>query len=322
MRKGCLVLLALFGVALFVELKQIRARDLPRPWVPAVLLAASVTLAAGSLQGLAEAWRRKAKPQSGPEEWRDGEPMRVSGLLRGTGEPLSAPFSGKRVLFYQYWAKEMRPDSKVLTKVASFRGMDRAPWELQTAYGPFRLEGIPRMREFLPVNHDSDAIRGRVARHVAETRWRVAPDLWTVELQEGEAMFANENGELPVHLMDRPAVELLEAEPEQHSEEHYRDRLAKRHWVYQERTVGEGEEVTVAGVFRASSGVIDLGYRAGQAENEMLPGGAAQTAAKNLTTTLVFGLVLALLAAGSHYVVYADDGALYRGLMEKVNTAR
>jgi len=92
--------------------------------------------------------------------------------------------------------------------------------------------------------------------------------------------------------------------------------------VYQERTVGEGEEVTVAGVFRASRGVIDLGYRSGQAENEMLPGGAAQTAAKNLTTTLVFGLVLALLAAGSHYVVYADDGALYRGLMEKVNTAR
>jgi|GEM_PF-4116740 len=31
MRKGCLVLLALFGVALFVELGQIRARDLPRP---------------------------------------------------------------------------------------------------------------------------------------------------------------------------------------------------------------------------------------------------------------------------------------------------
>jgi hypothetical protein len=320
MWKGCLALLVVLVAAILLELRQIRALELPHAWPAAVVLGVLVTLVVGSIQGIVQAWARRAKPESGPAEWRDGEVVRVGGRLRAGAALLRAPFSGRQAAFYQYWATEVRAETDLVQTLAAFRGMDQTPWELDTAYGRIRLNGIPRMREFLPVNHDSTAIRGEMARHLANVEWRVAPGIWTASLAEGEAALANKNDELPLHLMNGTAVELLEMSPGQRSEEHYRERLATRHWVCQERVIDDGEEVTVVGTYRADAAAIDLGYgAAGRAEHEMVPGGAAETASRNLTTTVVFALVLAALAGAGHYLAYADGGSLYRALIDRLS---
>ena len=148
MGKGCLALLALFGVALYLELRQARALELPHPMLVAAALAVVLTLAVGSVQGLAQAWGLRAKPESSPSEWRDGELVRVGGRLRGDGPLLEAPFSGRKTLFYHYWAKETRPELNEEVGRATFKGMDQTPWTLETAHGRIRLKGVPRMREF------------------------------------------------------------------------------------------------------------------------------------------------------------------------------
>jgi len=318
MWKGGLILLVVLGVALFLEFRQMRALDLPGVWVAAPVLAILATLAIGSIQGLAEAWTRKETPQSGPSQWRDGELVRVGGRLSGRGELLEAPLSGRRVVFYQYWVTEVVQERGIVKQRAGLRGMDRTPWELETDYGRIRLKGIPRMRDFLPVNHESNAIRGRLARLLASADWRIAPGVWNFSTEEGEALFANENGELPSHMINRLAADLLEVTPGQQSEEYYLERLAKRrHWNCQERSVEAGEEVTVAGTYRAAENVIDLSYGIAGAQHEMVRGGAAQTASRNLVTTVVFVLVLAALAGAAHYVVYAGGGVLWRSVVEK-----
>lgn len=321
MWKGCLAILAAFVVVLLVELRQLRSMELPHAWIAALVLALLATLAIGSIQGLVEAWTRRAKPESRPEEWRDGELVRLGGVVRGAGDLLTAPFSGRQVVFYQYWATEVVADSEVLTRQAVFRGMDQAPCVLDTAYGRVRLTGVPRMREFLPVNHDSDAIRERMASLLARVSWRAAPRVRTLSAEQAGATFANEGGELPMHLMNELAVELLAMRPGQ-TESHYRERLATRHWICQERIVDDGEEVTVVGTFRAAEGAIDLGQGAGsRAEHEMLPGGSTETAARNLTTTVAFAIVLAALAGAAHYVAYSDDGALVRALLDRLGSS-
>lgn len=315
MLKSCLTLLAIFGVALFFELRYIRTIQLPYATAIAFGLALLVTLALGSLQGLAEARARTNQPETSRDLWQDGELVRVSGFLRTSGSPVRAPFSGRQVVFYQYWAKAVEPDRSAVPHKATWRGMDQSPWELQTTSGRIRLKGVPALRQFLPVNYDSDAIRDRAAQHLAAADWRIAPGIWSASLTEAESMFANENNELPVHLMNPRAVEVLAMTPGQRSPDHYRQRLSAFHWIYQERAIEENTEVTVSGTYRAAEGAIDISLSLDGASHEMAPGSAAQTAQQNLTTTVIFLVVLFALAGAAHFVVYSNGGALLRRLL-------
>ena len=82
MAKGCLTLTGLFGLALVLERLALGERGMPLPWLAAALLAASLTLALGSVQGVAQALRRRNAPESEPSRWRDGESVRIGGGRR------------------------------------------------------------------------------------------------------------------------------------------------------------------------------------------------------------------------------------------------
>ena len=83
MAKGCLTLTGLFGLALVLERLALGERGMPLPWLAAALLAASLTLALGSVQGVAQALRRRNAPESEPSRWRDGESVRTGGRIEG-----------------------------------------------------------------------------------------------------------------------------------------------------------------------------------------------------------------------------------------------
>jgi hypothetical protein len=84
MLKGCLLLLAILAAACFLEKRELDRRGLPEPWIAAAALALAITLTAGTVQGLLQARRLQAEPQTPPEQWRNGQLIRVGGSIRST----------------------------------------------------------------------------------------------------------------------------------------------------------------------------------------------------------------------------------------------
>ena len=105
--------------------------------------------------------------------------------------------------------------------------------------------------------------------------------------------------------------------PEQQGEDHYRRRLATRKWVYQERTVGEGEEVTVTGSYRAAEGAIDVSYGVSRRSTSASRQGSQDGREEPDVDHRLRDRARAA-AAAMHYAAYADAGALYRGLIENL----
>ena len=102
MGRGCLILTVVFGVALHFERSAVLERGLPAPWVLSSLLAASLTLAIGSLQGLTEAYRRRREPETARTDWRDGEPVRTGGRIEPSGPILRSPLGDREAVVFEY----------------------------------------------------------------------------------------------------------------------------------------------------------------------------------------------------------------------------
>ncbi|WAR45101.1 hypothetical protein [Methylomonas rapida] len=316
--KGCLILLAVFATAFGLESMAIDALNLPHAWIPALLLAMGVTLLLGSFQGVLEAWRTQATPETDPLSWRDGQRVRIGGVLRALGPLLRAPFSGREVLLLSYNATAPHWDAVNRQSRPSFRGIALAPCALETASGNIALAGVPTFadipeQQFFGVEHFE-----RAANHLAGTAWDAAPDLSSVDMDTARAAFSGESGNLPTHLINRLARQALGMEDGRGSVEQYRQRLAQQHWLLRERVLTADTEVTVVATYRANPPRLDVGYGPATAQHAMTPGSAAQTAARGLGQTLIFVLILALLTAAGHYLVFHSGGTLYRELLERV----
>jgi hypothetical protein len=139
-------------------------------WWHAAALGASVALIVSGLWGI---WRALTLLTGGlgtPSEWRDGRRVTVYGNLHPDGEPLTAPLSGKPVVFYEYEVTRSRDPQRRNT-----RGATRAQLAHGMASSGCSLRALGRepitVLGFLPPQHvtqspiDDDA-PARLATHL------------------------------------------------------------------------------------------------------------------------------------------------------------
>lgn len=319
MWKGCLLLLVLFVAILYAEFELVQARGLPYPWVVASVLALSLSLALGAVQGVVQALQARARPETPRADWREGELIRVGGVVRATGPRVRMPFSGREVVFGWYEGLAGRPDlGDVNLLRPSWRGMMAASCVLETQGGRIALAGFPSLRNVSQQRFDDRAYVQQAARQLATTRWEIAPDVLPADYAQAEQAFAAERGALPLHLINRTALEHLEMAIGLTTEADLRERLGWLRWLYSERVLAPGDVVTVVGTYHANPPRIDIGHGIAGAQHGVFPSGAVGLASAQLRQTLVFALVLAAIAAVAHHVVYGSEGALYRSLLESL----
>lgn len=76
--------------------------------------------------------------------------------------------------------------------------------------------------------------------------------------------------------------------------------------------------MTVVATYRSNPARLDIGHGQARAQHAVFPGEASALVSAQLRQTLVFALVLAVIAAAAHHVVYSAERALYRAMLEFV----
>ncbi|MDO8942860.1 MAG: hypothetical protein Q7U75_06725, partial [Desulfobacterales bacterium] len=287
------MLLAILAAACFLEKRELDRRGLPEPWIAAAALGLAITLMAGTVQGLLQARRLQAQPQTPPEQWRTGQLIRVGGTIRITGAAPKTPFTHREAVLFEYEAS-----APELANAASkrsglvWKGMDMAQCALETSHGRIMLTGFPSLKHFPIQNLRSPDFMPQAARKLATTDWKFLPDILNASLSEAERDFANAGGEMPVNRINRTAAEWLDIEAGKGSDQHFLDRLAQRNWNFFERLVAPGDEVTVVGTYHESPRRVDIALSVRNHQHALYPGGAAKSAAGEQRTAVVFLMVL------------------------------
>ncbi|HSM28801.1 MAG TPA: hypothetical protein VK855_11945 [Thioalkalivibrio sp.] len=339
MAKGCLTLIVLFALALFVEQALLVERSQPFPWLAAALLAASLTLALGSVQGVARALARRSEPETGPTEWREGRIVRTGGRIEPAGSLLRTPLGGREAVVVEYSIYRVPSRAQIGGSLQArptpphAHGLEMVPFRVRGAAGAIGIDGCPSLGQVPEADCDHEAGREGAARVLASETWRVS----TVDeaASAAQALLGGRETALPLRLVNAAAVrELLAPEGEPNAGRWsggpppdlegdaavtaVRTRLAKQRWQLKERSLGPGDEVTVEGIYRADPPRIEVGrgpsLRA--PERGIRPGLPAVTGRREARTAIAFALALASVAAVAHWFVYSSDGALYRSLVD------
>lgn len=324
MVRGCLMMLALFAVVLALEWQAVAALDLPWRGALATLLALTATLALGSLQGIAQAWRQRGTPQDAPSTWREGALVRVQGTLQAAATTTPAPFSQRAAVYLDYgaWTADGVPSVRQAQQ-PHWRGFVAVPALLQTAGGAIPLRGMPPPRHWPEQQMAGEPGHTRAARHLASTAWQRAPDIALTPLDtlvDAGITQAQPGGGVSQHLMNAEAAELLGLTGGRPDEAALRRRLGERAWTFTERVVPPGALVTVVGTFHAQPRHLDVSLSPRHPEHALHLGAAAALARGQWRTTLVFALLLVALAAAAHALVHLDDGARLRRLLATLET--
>lgn len=315
MWRGCLILIAVYAAVFYLEYQQIQS--LPFAGPVAALLALGLTLFLGSLQGLANAMGLRSQPQTDVSQWRDGEPIRVSGVLQPAGEALQAPISDRAAVFCSYSGRTPENDFGAVNREPPYwRGIMAAPCVLRAHVAKLAVLGIPSLSEVPRTEFHGRQHYPRAAHHLATTAWEVAPAIAKVPLAELGEMFSKGAAGLPPHLINVAALERLQMQIGRSSEAELLAQLETREWRFAERVVPPGSEVTLVGHFRASPPAIDINYGVKTPEHALYLGAAGKTAAGQLRTTLIFIVILGGLTAAAHHAVYANEGAAFRAALQ------
>lgn len=308
---GCLFLIAVFGVALWLGHGRVAALDLPHAWPVSLLLALTATLAVGSLQGLWLAWRRREGAGDEPAELADGATVRLSGVLLPEGAPLTAPYSGRAAVYLWHEAFAPEDTPRESRRVAPrFNGVAAVPCRLQTRTRRLALRGMPSMREMPEQQFRGPPYHAAAARLLATTAWTRAPELIELDLRGAARRFTQADPSM--QLINAQALDRLRMTIGGTTEAELLQRLPAHRWTYCERIVPPGATVTVTGTYRAAQRLLEIGVGPATPQHELLPGGAVEVAGRQWRQTLAFVVVLTLLAVAGHTAVLGAGGAWYR----------
>ncbi|MFZ5484391.1 MAG: hypothetical protein ACOZB0_09185 [Pseudomonadota bacterium] len=312
MLRGCLALMLLYAVAVVLEYRW--ADALPFGGTVAVVLGLGVTLSLASVQGLAQAWRLRDRPQTDVSRWQDGQCIRISGTLVPTGPVPRAPFSERPAIYCAYAGRSH--DNEVgdaSRQVAHWRGQWAVPCALQTASAALAVLGVPALREVPETQFRGRAYLPQAARHLANTDWQVTPEL--ADLPRVASMMSEGLAGLPAHVINRAALGALGLRIGETSEAELLDRIDPDHWLFSERVVEPATQVTLVGTYRAHPPAIDINLAAATSDHALHLGDAGQVARRHWRSTLGFVAVLGGLTLAAHYAVYGDNGAWYRAAL-------
>jgi hypothetical protein len=322
---GCLVWIVVFAGVLLLEhdgLMRLPAmpRDLPLAWGLAAALSLGVTLTAGSLHGLLLAlWRRLRPADTG--RWRDGETVRVGGVLEPAGPVLQAPFTGRPAacLTYSAHAQERGLDGSVAQR-PHLRGLQQVPCRLRVGSRHIELRGFPSPQPLPEEDVTSPEAEQAAARHLARATWQASPDIGSLDLLSLRNPFAQARpGAGPdagLHLINAPAQAELELPRLAGREAALLQRLRQRRWHFEERIWPPGQAYTAVGTWRAQPPHLDIGYGPTSADHGLHPGTPQRLASRELVTAGVFTLVLGALTVAAHLAVRHEGGAWLRSLGE------
>lgn len=206
---------------------------------------------------------------------RDGSLTVVSGPIRPLGAPLSAPFSGRACVAYEY---DVLPRAGGETVAHDLTGVAMTPSVVEAAHGGVRLLGFPLLDEFPRTERADSAWRERAERYVAETTFEPMQGLRVVKLLAMlEDALADADGAVrkdcrlaadPVPLGDR---------------------------VLRERVVEVGQQVCAIGLYRADLRALTP---TGATLNRLVPGDAAGARGRltgQAEAHALFGLVFFLV---------------------------
>jgi hypothetical protein len=315
MWRGCLLLVAVYVAVLYLEYQQIQT--LPYAEYVAAALALGVTLFLGSLWGLADALRLRARPETDVSQWREGEQVRISGILLPTGKPVHAPISERPAVFCCYSGRTPENEFGVVNPdPPHWRGLIAAPCQLRTGAAQLAVLGIPSLHEVPNTVFQGRQHYPRAARHLATAAWQISPSIAKVTLTQLGQAFTTGGSGLPPHLINTAALERLQMQIGQSSEAELLAQLEQRQWQFEESVVAPGAEVTLVGTYRASPPAIDINYAVGTPNHALHLGAASQTAARQLTSTVIFIVILSGLTAAAHYAVYAQQNLWYRAALQ------
>lgn len=306
MSRGCLILIVIYAVAVYLEYQLLQT--LPFAGYVAALLALAITLLVGSVQGLAQSLALHARPETDISQWRDGQPIRLTGELQAIGDAPLAPISDRPAVFCAYTAR-MADDEigNASRQVPHWRGLLAVPCRLRTDAATLGVLGIPSLREVPPSIFQGQEHYPRAARHLANTPWQTAPELATIRSAQFNEWVSEGFSGVPTHLINNAALECLRMQNGHVDESGLLERLKTNKWIFDERVVAPGAEVTLVGTYRANPPAIDINCAANTPAHALQLGSAKQTATRQLLSTVLFIALLSGLAAVAHYAVYARD---------------
>jgi hypothetical protein len=328
---GCLVWILVFVAVLLLERDQLqRLPALPRDTLLdgplAALLTLGVTLTAGSLLGLLQALWQRLRPATAGTHWRDGEAVRVGGVLEPVGPVLQAPFSGRPAAYLSYSAHApQRSHEGSVAQDPHFRGLQHVHCRLRAGTARIELRGFPSPRAVDEQAVDGPEVERAAARHLARTPWQHTPDIASVDLGALGNPFATATAgagpDAGVHLINALAAETLGLPGLAGQEAALLQRLRQRRWHFKERVLAPGEPVTAVGTWRADPPHLDIGYGAASAGHALHPGRPEQLATRQIGIAVAFVLVLGALTAAAHALVWHQGGALVRTAGEALGIA-
>jgi hypothetical protein len=336
MLKGCLLLVVALAAALFFEHRFISQQDLPEPWVAIGVLSVLVMLLVGSIHGLLAAFAKRLNPETDPSSWKDGQEVRISGTILPQRQAIRAPFSGAdSVLFrYRMWQSlEMGRETLDERNDPSVNGIEMVPCSLLTTTGSWELRGFPPLRR-IPINsYSGETHYPQAARLLATTPWRITNPSEAARML-GDAL-RGDAFQPPQHVMNQTARERLLAPPGQPAAGTWQggpprqlsgedavtvlcQRMAARAWSFEEQHIPAGAQVTVEGTYSASPPSINMGQAISKPGHSISLGLAAETASREWVQAFVFVTVLTVIVTVLHYAVYANQGELYRFVMQEL----
>jgi len=321
MWKGCLLWIAVYCGTVYVVLTRSEALALPYPWVIALAVGLVVTLALGTLQGLVDALRRRAKPEAIAADLRDGATVRLSGVLAAVGAPVQAPISGREAIYCTYSGHAGHQEALPLKPVAPhWRGIIAAPCVLRTRSRELRVCGVPGLRAlpeqvFFGKHHHPAA-----ARCLAATVWELSGDIVGLDVAAAEDKFAaaHADGGSPfgMHRINEQALQQLHMDIGKTTAEALLPRLAERNWTFNERVVPPGARVTLVGIYRANPPSLDVGFSVRNPGHVLNLGDAASLARRELVTAVLFLFAFVGVSAWLLNDLYRQDGRNLRSLVD------
>lgn len=293
-KKGCaigaVVMLGLFGAYLALLWGKVET-------LPAVILAGfgslGLVMVVGQLKavlfgsGDAGALRRAEKGL--PLE--DGKEEAVWGTIEPLGAPLTAPFSGRPCVAYEYNAKNSGArfsEGRTTSAGSTISGFALAPSVIRSSRGDVHLLGFSLLTEFENQKFDDPEAHERAIRHAASTEFtemglaKIGAMISTLD----EAM-TDDDGAVrkDLRMTGATAADLGSC-------------------LLEEKVIAPGETVTAIGIWDAAKGGLVPKLRGKSAIVRLLPGGGAAMVAhatKRPWGILLFSLVWAGFA---HFFVW------------------
>ena len=327
MKKGCLLSLFILIGGFFGYSYLLKGTDLEsKVWVPALLaLGAAIVFANlfGIVQALAQA-RAAKRPRS---EWRDGDLVAVSGPIHPLRAAVTAPFSGSAAAIVEYTIKRASTGEST-NSINDYQGFLMTACGVYSSDGIVRIIGFPLLGENMSTVVPSDpVVLRRAAEYLSQCKFMQQASNPIKALKQLAEVLSDDDGVVRADFCKGGSAHLIDDDVEVESEDEVdtaagqlqpsaetptvkdpitaiSEALSDYAYVFEEKLIRAGEEVTAIGTYYASKQSIDIGSGLKKLAHSLQRGAVTQVTARNLRRSVIASLFWgAVVAAGNWYVL-------------------